>query len=92
VTPPRRRRPDGRREDQLSPEDRAERGAWIGCIAGALSRPEYEAGLTAARFERVSVVFTLQVGDGLHSAIVKATKPAAARRAPLPMASGSSCC
>jgi hypothetical protein len=32
-------------EDQLSPEDRAERGAWVGCIAGALSKGEYEAGL-----------------------------------------------
>jgi SAM-dependent methyltransferase len=31
-------------EDQLSPADRAERGAWVGCIAGALSRSEYEAG------------------------------------------------
>jgi arsenite methyltransferase len=62
-------------EDRLSPADRAERGAWVGCIAGALSRTEYEAGLTAAGFEQVSVAVTHQVGDGLHSAIVKATKP-----------------
>jgi arsenite methyltransferase len=31
--------------------------------------------LTAAGFELVSVAFTHQVGDGLHSAIIKATKP-----------------
>ena len=62
-------------EDQLSAADRAERGAWVGCVAGALSKGEYEAGLTAAGFEQVSVAFTHQVGDGLHSAIIKATKP-----------------
>jgi arsenite methyltransferase len=88
-------------EDQLSPEDRAERGAWVGCIAGALSRAEYEAGLAAAGFTGVSVDFTHQVGDGLHSAIIKATKPshgaATSLTAPmgrtiLPMASDSTCC
>jgi arsenite methyltransferase len=63
-------------EDQLSAAERAERGAWVGCIAGALSRGEYEAGLAAAGFEQVSVSFTHQVGDGIQSAIIKATKPA----------------
>jgi arsenite methyltransferase len=63
-------------DDHLSPEARAERGAWVGCIAGALSRSEYEAGLAAAGFEQVSVTFTHPVGDGLHSAIIKATRPA----------------
>jgi SAM-dependent methyltransferase len=42
-------------EDQLSPTERAEWGAWVGCIAGARSRSEYEAGLAAAGFEQVSV-------------------------------------
>jgi arsenite methyltransferase len=77
-------------DDRLSPEDRAERGAWVGCVAGALSRAEYEAGLAAAGFGEVSVTFTHQVGDGLHSAIVKATRPAglgagAGARAPAPL-------
>jgi SAM-dependent methyltransferase len=62
-------------EDQLSAAERAERGAWVGCIAGALSRTEYQAGLAAAGFQQVSVDYTHQVGDGLHSAIIKATKP-----------------
>jgi arsenite methyltransferase len=89
-------------EDQLSPEDRAERGAWVGCIAGALSRAEYEAGLAAAGFTGISVAFTHQVGDGLYSAIIKATKPTSADpattattpagRTALPMAAGSGCC
>ena len=88
-------------EDQLSPEDRAERGAWVGCIAGALTKTEYEHGLAAAGFEQVSVVFTHQVGDGLHSAIIKATRPAdatsaaavaTATRRELPVMQQSGCC
>jgi arsenite methyltransferase len=89
-------------EDHLSPEDRAERGSYVGCIAGALSKAEYEAGLAAAGFEQVSVAFTHQVGDGLHSAIIKATKPTttghpsafsqARARATLPLASQPGCC
>jgi len=64
-------------EDRLSPEERAERGSYVGCIAGALSQSEYEEGLKAAGFEDVSVVFTHQVADGMHGAIVKAVKGAA---------------
>ncbi len=62
-------------EDRLSPEDRAERGSYVGCIAGALSTSEYEAGLEAAGFTDVSVEFTHEVADGMHGAIVKAVKP-----------------
>jgi arsenite methyltransferase len=73
-------------EDHLTPEQRAERGSYVGCIAGALSKSEYEAGLTAAGFTGVSVAFTHPVGDGLHSTIVKASKPADATVAAAPMA------
>jgi arsenite methyltransferase len=62
-------------EDRLTSEERAERGSWVGCIAGALSKGEYEAGLEAAGFEDVSVEFTHEVADGIHSAIVKARRP-----------------
>jgi SAM-dependent methyltransferase len=61
-------------EDRLSPEERAERGSYVGCIAGALSKAEYETGLTDAGFREVSVAFTNRVADGMHSAIVKAVK------------------
>ena len=61
-------------EDELSPADRAKRGSYVGCIAGALSRGEYEAGLEAAGFEEITVEFTHQVADGMHGAIVKAVK------------------
>jgi len=63
-------------EDRLSPAERAERGSYVGCIAGALSRSEYVAGLEAAGFQDIDVTFTHQAADGLHGAIVKATKPA----------------
>jgi arsenite methyltransferase len=86
-------------EDHLTPEQRAERGAWVGCIAGALSRTEYESGLAAAGFVDISVIFTHQVGDGLHSAIIKATRPAdtasaaaTATRRELPVVQQSGCC
>jgi arsenite methyltransferase len=61
-------------EDRLSGAERAERGSWVGCVAGALSVGEYEAGLAAAGFEDISVTFTNEVADGMHSAIVKARK------------------
>jgi ubiquinone/menaquinone biosynthesis C-methylase UbiE len=61
-------------EDRLAVEERAERGSYVGCIAGALSKGEYEAGLEAAGFERISVAFTHEVADGMHGAIVKAVK------------------
>ena len=61
-------------EDRLTPEERAERGSYVGCIAGALSKGEYESGLEAAGFEQLSVEFTHRVADGIHGAIVKAVK------------------
>ena len=38
--------------DDLSPADRAERGSYAGCIAGALSFDEYERGLGGRRPRR----------------------------------------
>ena len=63
-------------EDELSPADRAERGSYCGCVAGALSNGEYEEGLRAAGFEDVSVEFTHAVADGMHGAIVKGVRSA----------------
>ena len=62
-------------EDHLTSEQRAARGSYVGCIADALSKSEYEAGLEAAGFEEVSVEFTHEVADGMHGAIVTAVKP-----------------
>lgn len=62
-------------EDHLGPADRAERGSYVGCIAGALSRREYLDGLVAAGFGDASVTFTHEVAEGMHGAIVRAGKP-----------------
>jgi SAM-dependent methyltransferase len=63
-------------EDRLSPADRAERGSHVGCIAGALSVSEYRDGLAAAGLADVEVELTHAVADGMHGAIVRASKPA----------------
>jgi arsenite methyltransferase len=83
-------------EDPLTPEDRAERGSYCGCIAGALSKGEYEQGLRAAGFEDVSVEFTHEVADGMHGAIVKGVRSARTpQRAELPLVTATAsegCC
>ncbi|MET7650774.1 MULTISPECIES: arsenite methyltransferase [unclassified Streptomyces] len=63
-------------DDSLTPAQRAERGDHVGCIAGALSFAEYRAGLEAAGFTDVEIRPTHSVADGMHSAIVRASKPA----------------
>ena len=82
-------------EDRLTPAQRAERGSHVGCIAGALSRTEYVAGLEAAGFEDVSVEFTHEVADGLHGAVVRGRKTAEPERMGLPVvvpAARAGCC
>jgi arsenite methyltransferase len=82
-------------EDHLTPEDRAERGSHVGCVAGALSKSEYEAGLEAAGFEAISVEFTHEVADGMHGAIVKAVKTLQPAEKGLPViqpAARAGCC
>ena len=91
-------------DDILSPEERAERGSFVGCIAGALSFAEYRAGLEAVGLTELAVTATHAVGDGLFGAIIRATKPAGwsaseirtvklpAALPGLPVIAGSSCC
>ena len=61
-------------EDRLTEEEQATRGSYVGCIAGALSKSEYEVGLEAVGFEDVSVEFTHEVADGIHGGIIRAVK------------------
>jgi arsenite methyltransferase len=65
-------------EDHLSSADRAAAGSYVGCIAGALSPSEYVDGLNAAGFSEASVTFTNEAAPGMHSAIIRAVKPATA--------------
>ncbi len=62
-------------EDHLTAEQRAERGSYTGCIAGALSMTEFRQGLGAAGFDGISITPTHGVADGMVSAIIQATKP-----------------
>ncbi len=95
-------------DDALTPAERAERGSYVGCIAGALSFSEFDQGLRAVGLSDVSVTPTHSVAEGMSSAIIKATKPISDATAEgalgasivsLPMASidagcgcGSGCC
>ena len=62
-------------EDRFSPAERAERGSYVGCIAGALSRTEYLQAGRPPGSSTPSVRFTHQVADGMHDAIIQASKP-----------------
>jgi arsenite methyltransferase len=78
-------------DDALTPDERAERGSYVGCIAGALSFAEFRSGLESAGLTDVSLTPTHQVTDGMHSVIAKATKPelalASTSVAPVPLGS-----
>jgi len=63
-------------EDHLSADERTQRGSYAGCLAGALSFGEFEAGLASVGLVDVSLTPTHTVVDGMVSAIVQARKPA----------------
>ena len=62
-------------DDQLTPADRAARGSYVGCIAGALTFSEYRELLVTSGLTEVRVEATHQLTDGMHGAIVRARKP-----------------
>jgi SAM-dependent methyltransferase len=62
-------------DDRLTPEERAERGNWAGCIAGALSETEYREGLARAGFVDIDLAFTSEAAEGMHNTIIKASLP-----------------
>ena len=68
-------------EDALTAAQRAERGSYVGCIAGALSVREYREGLAAAGFTDITITPTHPVAQDMHSAIIRAVKPSAAQGA-----------
>ncbi|MDQ2883288.1 MAG: arsenite methyltransferase [Actinomycetota bacterium] len=63
-------------EDHLDADQRGQRGSYVGCIAGALSMREYRDGLAAAGFTDITITTTHLVAEEMHSAIIRATKPA----------------
>jgi SAM-dependent methyltransferase len=89
-------------DDELSASERAERGSYAGCIAGALSFSEFRDGLLLVGLDDVSITATHAAAPGIYGAIVKATKPAEpggtvgtatiTRNMGLPLVLGSGCC
>ena len=86
-------------DNDLTSAERAERGSYVGCIAGALSFAEFEEGLQAAGFADISITSMDEPVPGIHSAIIRATNgssetaaedPVAPMRI-LPMIQGSCC-
>jgi arsenite methyltransferase len=75
-------RPGGRLaiSDVVADEDmdeatRTDMRQWTGCIAGALTRAEFETGLAAAGFESVEVRETHRVHEHAGSALIRARIP-----------------
>jgi ubiquinone/menaquinone biosynthesis C-methylase UbiE len=62
-------------DEGMDEATRADLDQWTGCIAGALTRGEFERELRAAGFEQVEIVETHRVNDQAASAIVRARKP-----------------
>ena len=59
-------------DNQLSQEERRAKGSYAGCIAGALSFAEYEAGLSTAGFQDIQITPTHEVVSGMSASIIKA--------------------
>jgi SAM-dependent methyltransferase len=63
-------------DDHLMPEDRAARGSYVGCIAGALTFAEFGELLLGAGLTDIAIDATHELTDGMYGAIVRARKPA----------------
>jgi arsenite methyltransferase len=59
-------------DEDMDDATRADMEQWTGCIAGALTREEFERGLTEAGFEDIEVRETHRVHDYAASAIIRA--------------------
>ena len=62
-------------DPDMDAETRRDMAQWTGCIAGALTRDEFETALRAAYLVDVEVVETHRVHEHAASAIVRARKP-----------------
>jgi arsenite methyltransferase len=62
-------------DDDMEPATRADMQQWTGCIAGALTRAEFEATLANAGFVDLELRETHRVHPHAGSAIIRASKP-----------------
>ena len=62
-------------DEEMDEATRVDLARWTGCIAGALTRSEFERALRDAGLEDVEITATHRVNDHAGSAIVRARKP-----------------
>lgn len=62
-------------DEDMDEATRRDIAQWTGCIAGALTRGEFESGLAAAGFTDIEVSETHRVHDSAGSAIIRARMP-----------------
>jgi arsenite methyltransferase len=62
-------------DEDMDEDTRRDMAAWTGCIAGALTRRQFEETLTAAGLEDVEIHETHRVHEHAASAIIRARKP-----------------
>jgi arsenite methyltransferase len=62
-------------DDDMDEATRADMRQWTGCVAGALTRAEYEDALTAAGLVDLEIRETHRVHEHAGSAIIRARKP-----------------
>jgi arsenite methyltransferase len=63
-------------DEDMDADTRADMQQWTGCVAGALTRAQFQRELAEAGFEEIEVRETHRVHEKASSAIVRARKPA----------------
>jgi arsenite methyltransferase len=64
-------------DEDMDDETRADMAQWTGCVAGALTRADFEAALSKAGLDQIEINETHRVNEHAASAIIRARKPAA---------------
>ncbi len=62
-------------DEDMDEATRSDMAAWTGCIAGALTRAEFEQALRDAGLEQIEIKETHRVHERAASAIIRARKP-----------------
>jgi arsenite methyltransferase len=62
-------------DEEMDEATRADMVAWTGCVAGALTRAEFERALTAAGLSEIEIRETHRVHEHAAAAIIRARKP-----------------
>ena len=62
-------------DDDMDEASRLDMEQWTGCVAGALTRDEFEGRLAAAGLTDIEINATHRVHEHASSAIVRARKP-----------------